>query len=83
MFTKYFKIDGVPKISLQKIIKKIEKKFSEEEWKYLKTYHKRSRKNSRLSSTKSHISNVSMEEEKQSKGTDSRRLSETSSIASG
>lgn len=63
-FIKYFKKEGGSKISLSKVIKKIQSKFTEEEWDYLKKYHKRSRTNSKMSSTKSNISNVSMEEEK-------------------
>jgi hypothetical protein len=54
----------VKKISLSKVIKKLQSKFSEDEWNYVKKYHKRSRTNSKKSSTMSHVSNVSMEEEK-------------------
>lgn len=56
------------------MIKKIQKQFSEEEWSYLKKYHKRSRTNSKKSSTLSHMS---VEEEKRSVH------SETSSVRSG
>lgn len=72
-FVKYFKNEESSKISLSKVIKKIQKNFSEEEWSYLKKYHKRSRTNSKKSSTLSHMS---IEEEKRSVH------SETSSIKS-
>eukprot|EP00347_Sterkiella_histriomuscorum_P003508 403364031 len=62
-FVEYFKNKDGPKVSLQKIIKKIQKSFSEEEWNFLKKYHKRSRTNSKKSSTLSHFSH---EEEKRS-----------------
>ena len=55
------------------MIKKIQAKFSEEEWYYLKKLHKRSRTNSKRSSTLSH---ASIEEEKYTH-------SETASVASG
>ncbi len=54
------------------MIKKIQQKFSEEEWSFLKKYHKRSRASSKISST---ISYKSQDEE--------MKASETSSVASG
>jgi hypothetical protein len=75
-FVQYFKNQENSKISLSKVIKKIQKKFNEEEWNYLKKYHKRSRTNSKKSSTLSHMS---AEEEKRSV----HSHSETSSIKSG
>jgi RNA cap guanine-N2 methyltransferase len=75
-FINYFKRDPLTgsRISLQKVIKKIQQKFSDEEWNFLKKYHKRSRTNSRRSSTLSHRS---VEEEK------AHSHSETSSVKSG
>jgi hypothetical protein len=35
-FIQYFKKEGGAKISLTKVLKKIQKSFSEEEWNYLK-----------------------------------------------
>ena len=61
-FVNYFKNEGRSKISLQKVIKKIQKRFSEEEWNYLKKYHKKSKTNSKKSSTLSHMS---IEEDKE------------------
>ena len=76
-FINYFKRDPNvgSKISLQKVIKKIQQKFSEEEWTFLKKYHKSNKTGSRKSSTLSH---KSIEEEKFH-----RQSSDTSSIASG
>lgn len=73
-FISYFKRDPASgsRISLQKVVKKIQQKFSEDEWNFLKKYHRRSRTNSRRSSTLSH---KSLEEEKMH--------SETSSVVSG
>lgn len=77
-FVRYFRNEATStNISLSKVIKKIQKTFSEEEWQYLKKYHKRSRTNSKLSSTLSHASVG--EEEKYSHTSHS----ETGSIASG
>ncbi len=62
-FISYFKRDPNvgSRISLQKVIKKIQSKFSEEEWAFLKKFHKSNKSGSKKSSTLSHMS---IEEEK-------------------
>ena len=76
-FVSYFKRDPAvgSKISLQKVIKKIQQKFSEEEWTFLKKYHKSNKSGSKKSSTLSH---KSLEEEKMQ-----IQSSDSSSIKSG
>lgn len=66
-FIPYFKNEVSNKISLSKVINKLQKKFNTQEWQFLKTVHKKS---SRGSSMKSHSlkssSAMSYEEDKAS-----------------
>jgi len=66
-FTPYFKNEISNKISLSKVVSKIQKKFSPHEWAFLKKVHKKSSKSSSLKSRSLKSSSaMSIEEDKTS-----------------